>query len=349
MNNIILVDKPKGITSFDVIRKLRKKLGIKKMGHAGTLDPLASGLMIIGIYQGTKLLDQYLKLPKTYYAEILLGKSTDTGDLEGQILSTKKITEKIQESDIEEILRSLIGTQSFQVPIYSAIKVDGKPLYWYARQGIAPPRIPTKDMEIRTLSLLDSYKSDDFWVLNIRCDVGSGTYIRVLAEEIGKRIGYPATLRNLRRTQIGDFSIHDAQEIDEVCYNDEVMINTVWHGITINIKSTNTELSPALRDYIETKVTKLGQLLQKQEGDIFVYFDIAKLTQHHNKGDIYHADAKVRLAGKEFYASAEGEDYMIAIDKVKEKLYREIRNDKNKGQSLFRRGASRMKRLLRGS
>ena len=122
--NILLIDKPKGITSFDVIRELRKKLGIKKMGHAGTLDPLATGLMIIGIGDGTKLLKDYFGLPKTYRTEILIGKQTTTGDLEGEVVKETTV-HKIDMKKIERILKEITGTIELPVPLYSAVKVDG--------------------------------------------------------------------------------------------------------------------------------------------------------------------------------------------------------------------------------
>jgi tRNA pseudouridine55 synthase len=213
--SILLIDKPKGITSFDVIRRLRKKLNIKKMGHAGTLDPLASGLMIIGTEEDTKKLNHYLKLSKVYYAEILLGKKTDTGDLEGKVIQETRVVEKLKKSDIEDILQSFVGKNFFKVPLYSAIKVNGKSLYKYARAGKEPPRIPEKEMEVRNISLLDAYQSGDFFVIRIRVEVSSGTYIRVLGEEIGKKLSYPATLKELRRTQIGDFLIGEAEELED--------------------------------------------------------------------------------------------------------------------------------------
>ena len=213
---ILLIDKPKGITSFDVIRQLRKKLNIRKIGHAGTLDPLATGLMILGIEKGTKKLEEYLKLPKVYYTDIILGKQTDTGDLEGKIIDKKPVREDIKEKEVEDVLQNLIGTHSFPVPLYSAIKVDGRALYWYARNDKEPPRIPEKEMTIYEASLLDSYTSDEFWVLRVRLHVKSGTYIRVLGEEIGKALGYPATLKSLRRSSIGDFSLDDALTLDEL-------------------------------------------------------------------------------------------------------------------------------------
>jgi len=212
MNDILLIDKPKGITSFDVIRILRRKLNIRKMGHAGTLDPLGSGLMIIGIEKGTKKLNDYLKLPKIYIAEVLLGKKTTTGDMEGEVLEEKKIPE-IDIKIIEKIIKELKGKITLPVPIYSAIKIKGKALYEYARKEI-DIKPPEKEMEIIKIKLNNYYKDEDFYVLCLEIEVASGTYIRSIAEEIGRRLNYPATLRNLRRTKIGNFKIEDAQKLD---------------------------------------------------------------------------------------------------------------------------------------
>lgn len=213
--NILLVHKPKGITSFDVIRKLRPFLNEKKIGHAGTLDPLAHGLMIVGIGQGTKKLDTYLKLPKTYIADIFLGTSTTTGDMEGEVVDTAKIYPKdITEYAIDEALRGMIGRQRFTVPRYSAIKVDGKPLYWYARNNQEPPRIPVKEMVVTNAVLLDHYASDKGYILRVRFEVGSGAYIRTLGEELGKRLGHPATLRDLYRVRIGEYLDSEAYRFE---------------------------------------------------------------------------------------------------------------------------------------
>lgn len=213
MNDILLVDKPKGITSFDVIRIFRKKLGIRKMGHGGTLDPLASGLMIIGINEGTKKLSEFLKLPKTYEAEILFGKKTETGDLEGRV-AEEADTSALSEKMTREALQNFIGKHSLAVPAYSAVKRNGVPLYKLARRGdenIAPP---VKDMEVIGARFLSFEKVGKFAVLTVELDVSSGTYIRTLAEELGRRLSLPATLQNLRRTKIGKFEINDAMIVE---------------------------------------------------------------------------------------------------------------------------------------
>ena len=209
---ILLIDKPKGITSFDVIRRLRRTLGIRKMGHAGTLDPLASGLMLVGVGTGTKKLAELIKLPKTYVAEILLGERRSTGDLEGEILETRKVS-VLSEQEVSEALTSLEGMQELPVPVYSAIKQGGVPLYKKARRGEAV-ETPVRAMEVIHAKLLKLTLEDERAYLSVRFAVGSGTYIRSLAEALGERLGYPATLNNLRRTRVGEYRVEDAQVID---------------------------------------------------------------------------------------------------------------------------------------
>lgn len=217
--HILFVDKPKGITSFDVIRILRKKLGIRKMGHAGTLDPMASGLMIIGVNVGTKKMNEFLKLPKVYIADVQLGKKTDTGDLEGRVIEEKEVS-NITEDKLREAVEGLVGKHLLPVPMYSAIKIGGRPLYKLARKkekgsalteeekNITPP---VKEMEVISAQLLEIQGN----VFKIEMEVSSGSYIRTLGEELGRRLGYPATLAGLRRTKIGEFLIEDAMSLEK--------------------------------------------------------------------------------------------------------------------------------------
>jgi len=209
---VLLVDKPKGITSFDVIRKLRKKLDIRKMGHAGTLDPLATGLLIIGIGEGTKKLKDLIGLPKQYEVEILLGMKTDTGDIDGQVLEQKEI-HTIYRMKVEEVLNKMTGKLKLPVPAYSAIKQGGEPLYKKARRG-EKVDVPIKDMEIYNI-VLHGYRSHgNGYILEVTMDVSSGTYVRSIAEEIGRRLGVPATVKELRRTKVGEYSIENAESIE---------------------------------------------------------------------------------------------------------------------------------------
>ncbi len=212
---ILLIDKSKGITSFDVIRELRNILGIKKMGHAGTLDPLATGLLIVGVEGGTKKMEEYLGLDKVYEAEVLIGEKRTTGDMEGEVIDKKDVSCEYVEEKIESVLSSLVGEVELSVPIYSAIKVDGKPLYWYARNN-KEVEVPKKIMRILDISYGGITKHERGCVITFSIHVGSGAYIRSIAEEIGERLGLPAVLFGLRRTRIGDFDIKDASTLEEL-------------------------------------------------------------------------------------------------------------------------------------
>lgn len=218
MEDIILVDKPAGITSFGVIRELRKRLGVRKIGHAGTLDPLATGLMILGVGPGTKKLTELVKLDKEYIAEIRVGETRSTGDLEGVIIAEKDVAEFPATTTLST-LAGMVGILRLPVSAYSAIKKDGVPMYKRARKaaetGNVVTDVPIRDMNVYAAELLGCTVADNRAVVTVRFAVGSGTYIRSLAEEFGKRTGYPATLQLLRRTKVGDFDIKHAKKIEE--------------------------------------------------------------------------------------------------------------------------------------
>ena len=210
-DGILLAHKAVGISSFDLIRKMRKLTGIRKIGHAGTLDPLASGLMILGIGSGTKKIKHYVGLDKEYLAEILIGKSTETGDQEGKIISEKKVQrDDLSKEKLEKAFQTLLGEHYYPAPLYSAVKVGGKALYKYAREGKEPPYIPEKKMHLKKFEILDIKKQGDFALLKIQVKVGSGTYIRTLGEELGKILDYPASLYSLERRSIGPYQSKDA-------------------------------------------------------------------------------------------------------------------------------------------
>lgn len=215
---IIYIDKPVGMTSFDVIRVLRKKTGIRKFGHAGTLDPLASGLMILGVEKGTKRLTEFIKLDKEYIAEIRIGESRTTDDLEGTITEEREVTD-INEQDLTNAVLHMVGMHTLQVSAYSAIKKDGKAMYKRAREaeekGEVIVDVPVRDMVVHEAELL-SHKAEVIdgkkrYVATVRFHVESGVYIRSLAKEVGRQLGYPATIQSLRRTKIGQFDVKDAQ------------------------------------------------------------------------------------------------------------------------------------------
>lgn len=218
-SELLLIDKPLGITSFDVIRRLRRILNIKKMGHAGTLDPLATGLMIIGVGAGTKKLTGLVKLDKEYIAEVRIGESRSTGDLEGEVLE-EKIVKGLTLEMVETVLATMVGTLTLPVSAYSAIKIDGLEMYKRARRaeksGEVVTEVPIREMRVDAAELLQFKISGNQAVATVRFSVGSGTYIRSLAEELGRLLEYPATLQALRRTKVGEFSIEDALTFDEL-------------------------------------------------------------------------------------------------------------------------------------
>lgn len=218
----MLIDKPKGITSFDCIRTLQHKYGRDiKMGHAGTLDPLATGLMLIGTGMGTSKLSELAGLDKQYQADILLGLKTTTGDMAGDVLEERAVVCP-DKNEVERILLSLRGEVMLRVPLFSAVKRGGKRFYSYAREldvetirGGDFLQPPLRAMRIDTIVANGSRKNGEKCVLSVVMDVGSGTYVRSIAEEIGERLGVPATVKELRRTRIGDFYIEDAVSLNE--------------------------------------------------------------------------------------------------------------------------------------
>lgn len=198
---IFIVDKPKGISSFDVIRIFQRKLATRKIGHAGTLDPNATGLLIVAVSPATKQLTAFSKLPKTYSAEILLGVKTDTGDTTGTFIEVQTVP-SLSDSTIKDNLHMLEGDLLLPVPKYSAVKHAGVSLYKYARQG---KELVPKERIMHVAHAHLRNRTDN--ILTIEWSVGSGTYIRSLAEALGEKLGTVATLQNLRRITIGKFTL----------------------------------------------------------------------------------------------------------------------------------------------
>ena len=222
MNGIILVDKPKDWTSHDVVAKVRgllKKQGIAKpkVGHAGTLDPLATGLLIILIGNYTKRAQEFSKLDKIYKVSMKLGQTSTTGDAEGvkSDISGRKPTKK----EIENSLKSFVGEIKQIPPAYSAIKVNGQRAYKLARAGKSVALKPRK-VTVYRLQLTD-YKYPE---VRFNCEVSSGTYIRSLVEDIGQKLGTGAYMSDLQRTQIGKYSIEQTHKIENLVLDEELKI-----------------------------------------------------------------------------------------------------------------------------
>ncbi|MDC7955424.1 tRNA pseudouridine(55) synthase TruB [Fusobacterium simiae] len=209
MEGIIVVNKPKGITSFDVIRKLKKILNTKKIGHTGTLDPLATGVMLVCVGKATKLASDLEAKDKVYIADFDIGYATDTYDIEG-----KKIAENIIEiskEDLENSIKKFIGNIKQVPPMYSAIKIDGNKLYHLARKGIEVER-PERDVTIEYINFLD-FKNNK---AKIETKVSKGCYIRSLIYDIGQDLGTYATMITLQRKKVGDYSLEISYNLEQI-------------------------------------------------------------------------------------------------------------------------------------
>lgn len=209
MEGIIVVNKPKGITSFDVIRKLKKILKTKKIGHTGTLDPLATGVMLVCVGKATKLASDLEAKNKIYIADFDIGYATDTYDVEG-----KKIAENIIEvskENLEQSIKKFIGNIKQVPPMYSAIKIDGNKLYHLARKGIEVER-PKRDVTIEHINLLD-FKNNK---AKIETEVSKGCYIRSLIYDIGQNLGTYATMIALQRKQVGEYSLENSYNLEQI-------------------------------------------------------------------------------------------------------------------------------------
>ena len=210
---LLLIDKPKGITSHDVVDAVRRATGERRVGHAGTLDPNATGLLIVGVgREFTKKLGSIAKdTEKTYEAEIFLGETRDTDDSEGKILTKSTEFTPPDKDTINRVLKEFIGEQNQMPPSFSAIKMKGKKAYELARKGINP-NLESRKVVIHSIKLI----SYNYPILKIVCKVSSGTYIRSLARDIGEKLGCGAYLRELRRVRIGKFSVEKAIGLQEL-------------------------------------------------------------------------------------------------------------------------------------
>ncbi len=213
MNGILLVNKESGMTSNAVIQKIKKILKVKKIGHAGTLDPLATGLLVVLLNEATKLSNYLLNQDKEYLAEIILGEATDTEDASGNIVEKKPVEEI---SNLDQSLSKLLGKRLQIPPMYSALKKEGKKLYELAREGISIKREP-REIEIFALERRSPITYQNTTAkFSFFCKVSKGTYVRTLCTEIGEELGYPAHLSSLERLSSGAFRLDKASTISEI-------------------------------------------------------------------------------------------------------------------------------------
>ena len=249
INGIINVNKPPGITSMDVIRRIRQASGVRRVGHSGTLDPLASGVMVVALGVAARLLEYVTEFNKSYAAKIELGKSTDTYDGEGEILSSE-LKVMVSDSDVRSAIQTFKGTQSQIPPMHSAIKVNGIKLYDLARKGITIDRAP------RLVNLYDAYISDfKSPELDLQITCSKGFYVRTFANDLGIQLGCGAYLKELVRTSVGKFNIEDSLSLDFI----ETNLQKNKSKILLQKLETVLDPIPKLRlDFDETKKVQNG-------------------------------------------------------------------------------------------
>lgn len=215
MEEILLVDKPAGMSSFGVVAKVRWLLSRRegkrvKVGHAGTLDPFATGLLVLLVGKGTKRAGEFLKLDKSYTAKVILGTSSTTGDPEGEL----EVEMGAREPSLEEVKRELFGMVGEiwqRVPAFSAVKIKGQRAYKLAREGVKV-EMPEKKVKVYKLELLEY----NYPELLMRCEVSSGTYIRVLGEDLAKRLGTVGYVQELRRETVGEWRVGKAESLEMI-------------------------------------------------------------------------------------------------------------------------------------
>jgi tRNA pseudouridine55 synthase len=252
MNGIIVIDKPKDYTSRDIVNIVSKKLNTKKVGHTGTLDPLATGVLVLPIGRALKVSELLTSNTKEYIAEVILGYETDMLDITGTEI--KRNIPSVTKEELLKVLKSYIGKYNQEVPLYSAVKVGGRKLYEYARSG-TPVIPPSKEVEVYSLELISDLKHINGAVeFTIRCEVSKGTYIRSLIRDIAYSLNTYGTMKNLIRTRQGIFTLKDAYTLKDIEENNYKLLSI--KECLPNIKTTVIE-EPLL-----TKV-KNGMVLDK--------------------------------------------------------------------------------------
>lgn len=210
MNGIIVVDKPTGMTSHDVVSRVRRKLSMRRVGHAGTLDPLATGVLVILLGKSTKLFDKFVSFDKAYAATLMLGTQTTTADITGEVIEQKPF-DHINQKEIETVLSEFVGDSQQKPPMVSAVKYKGERLYKLARKGIVVDR-PARNIRIDVLKVIDCVLPQ----VKFYMECSKGTYVRTLAEDVGIRLGCGACITQIQRTKVGIFTLEDAVKLEEL-------------------------------------------------------------------------------------------------------------------------------------
>lgn len=261
MNGVIVVNKEKDYTSRDIVNIISKKLNIKKVGHTGTLDPLATGVLVICVGKATKLVELLTCEDKEYIAEVILGISTDTLDITGNILKEKDVI--INKTSILECLNKLQGEYEQEVPIYSAVKINGKKLYEYARNN-EEVKLPKRKVKIKKLELIGDIKySDSKTIFKIKCLVSKGTYIRSLINDIATNLNTIGCMKSLIRTKQGNFKIENSYSLEDI-KNDNYELLDI-DNLLDNLYVVKVD------NYLENKIRNGSILKNLYKDDVIVF------------------------------------------------------------------------------
>lgn len=256
LNGLLLVDKPSGLTSHDVVARVRRILGLRAIGHAGTLDPIASGLLVLLLGEGTKISDYVLEADKAYEVKVRLGLRTDTLDRAGQVLEDKPVTASTDE--IRAAAEKLKGVLTLPVPAHSAVKVQGKKLYEYARKDQVV-EIPMREMDFRTVEILEV--APPFVTISLTCSKGS--YIRAWAERLGQDLGCGARVEELRRTASAPYSVAHAitlEKLEEIWKARESRDGTLLASAWVPLKDSLPGFETLRVDGQDETLMKNGQI-----------------------------------------------------------------------------------------
>ena len=262
MDKIILVNKEKGLTSREICNSVSKILKEKKVGHFGTLDPMAKGLLVLGIGTYTKIGKLFTNTDKKYEVEVLIGKATDTYDITGTLLY-EDYTKTISKEDLKEVLNSFIGTYMQEVPIYSAVRVNGKRLYEYARKNEIV-KLPKKEVTIYNIDNLSLYKKEGNNYFSFDVLVSSGTYIRSLINDISKRIEIPLCMSSLNRTMCCGFNLKDSSTISEI-ENGNYKALSIEDFLDLDIKQIPRELEKSVLNGNKIDIISNKMILFKKD------------------------------------------------------------------------------------
>jgi tRNA pseudouridine55 synthase len=274
MDGIIIVDKDKDMTSFDVCHQLMKVFNTKRIGHTGTLDPIATGVLVCTIGKYTKLNEVLTSTYKEYIAEMYIGRLTDTLDTEGKDIPCN-VRDDIAEDEIKDAILSYKKTYNQEVPLYSSVKINGKKLYEYARNNI-PVELPSREVTIQDIEILEINNN----IVKFRCLVSKGTYIRSLIRDIGASLNTGAIMTSLRRTKQGKFNIEDSYTIEDIKYNNYKLLD-IEDVLDVKVIECDDELYKKVNSGVKQNndneytlyTYNNDRIALYRNGEMFIYFN----------------------------------------------------------------------------